>query len=152
MEDELGIQFEILPSDALERYHLEGKLRVVGEDVLLHYKNRERTFTREQNKLVTIELELGDIETLTLTKKWWGWRGGTLHLKANRIILGATGVKVKDPRKLEMMSAATLGSVVMSIPKKSLSHAKKFVAMLDYKMSEDALEKSRARLHDLGVE
>ena len=140
MEDELGIQFEILPSDALERYHLEGKLRVVGEDVLLHYKNRERTFTREQNKLVTIELELGDIETLTLTKKWWGWRGGTLHLK------------VKDPRKLEMMSAATLGSVVMSIPKKSLSHAKKFVAMLDYKMSEDALEKSRARLHDLGVE
>ena len=60
MDDELGIQFEIFPKDALERYHLEGKLRVVGQDVLLHYKNRERTFTREQNKLVTIELELAD--------------------------------------------------------------------------------------------
>jgi len=140
MEDELGIQFEILPNDALERYHLEGKLRVVGEEVLLHYKNRERTFTREQNKLVTIELGLVDIETLSLRKKWWGWRGGALLLK------------VKDPRKLEKMSAATLGEVVMSIPKISVPDAEKFVAMVDYKMSEDALERSRARLNELGVE
>lgn len=140
MDDELGIQFEIFPSDALERYHLEGKLRVVGEEVLLHYKNRERTFTREQNKLVTIELGLADIETLRLDKKWWGLRGGTLVLK------------VKDPRKLEKMSAASLGEVVMSIPKKSIPHAEKFLAMMDYKISEDALERSRERLHDLGVD
>ena len=66
MQDELGIQFEIFPSDALERYHLEGKLRVVGEDVLLHYKNRERTFTREQNKLITIEFDIGDIDAADL--------------------------------------------------------------------------------------
>ena len=138
--DELGIQFEIFPNDALERYHLEGKLRVVGQEVLLHYKNRERTFTREQNKLVTIELELADIEMLALEKKWWGWRGGKLTLK------------VKDPRKLEKMAAAKLGEVVMSIPKKSIAHAKKFLAMIDYKMSEDALERSRERLQDLGVE
>lgn len=140
MDEELGIQFEIFPSDALERYHLEGKLRVVGEEVLLHYKNRERTFTREQNKLVTIELKLADIETLSVDKKWWGWRGGTLMLK------------VKDPRKLEKMSAANLGEVVMSIPKKSVPDAEKFVAMMDYKLSEDAVERSRARLQDLGVE
>lgn len=140
MEDELGIQFEILPSDALERYHLEGKLRVVGGEVLLHYKNRERTFTREQNELVTIELKLEDVETLSLEKKWWGLRGGTLLLK------------VKDPRKLEKMQAVRLGEVVMSIPKKSLVDAQKFVNMLDYKLSEDALERSRERLQDLGVE
>jgi hypothetical protein len=140
MEEELGIQFEIFPSDALERYHLEGKLRVVGQRVLLHYKNRERTFTREQNKLVTIELELGDIEVLTLKKKWWGWRGGTLLLK------------VKDPRKLEKMSGSKLGEVVMSIPKESLADAERFLALMDYKISEDALEKSRERLQDLGVE
>ncbi len=124
MEEELGIQFEIFPSDALERYHLEGKLRVVGQEVLLHYKNRERTFTREQNKLVTIELALSDIETLTLNRKWWGMRGGTLILK------------VKDPRKMEKMSGATLGEVVMSIPKKSLPDAQKFLSMMDYKISE----------------
>ena len=140
MDHELGIQFDIFPNDALERYHLEGKLRVVGQDVLLHYKNRERTFTREQNKLVTIELELSDIETLSLQKKWWGWRGATLTLK------------VKDPRKIEIMAAASLGEVVMSIPKKSIPDAKKVVAMIDYKMSEDALERSRERLQDLGVE
>ena len=140
MEEELGIQFEIFPSDALERYHLEGKLRVVGQEVLLHYKNRERTFTREQNKLVTIELALSDIETLTLNKKWWGMGGGTLILK------------VKDPRKMEKMSGATLGEVVMSIPKKSLPDAQKFLSMMDYKISEDALERSRERLQDLGVE
>ncbi|MGI9243506.1 MAG: hypothetical protein ACR2RV_22085 [Verrucomicrobiales bacterium] len=140
MEEELGIQFEIFPSDALERYHLEGKLRVVGHEVLLHYKNRERTFTREQNKLVTIELDLGDIETLTLEKKWWGWRGGTLLLK------------VKDPRKLDKMSGSKLGEVVMSIPRESLPDAKRFLALMDYKISEDALEKSRERLQDLGVE
>ena len=140
MEEELGIQFEIFPSDALERYHLEGKLRVVGQEVLLHYKNRERTFTREQNKLVTIELELGDIETLTLEKKWWGWRGGTLLLK------------VKDPRKLDKMSGSKLGEVVMSIPRESLPDAERFLALMDYKISEDALEKSRERLEDLGVE
>jgi hypothetical protein len=138
--DELGIQFEIFPQDALERYHLEGKLRVVDQEVLLHYKNRERTFTREQNKLVTIELEFGDIETLTLQKKWWGFRGGTLLLK------------VKDPRKLEKMSAASLGEVLMSIPKKSIPDAEKFISMMDYKISEDTLEKSRARLQDLGVD
>lgn len=140
MQEELGIQFEILPSDALERYHLEGKLRVVGEQVLLHYKNRERTFTREQNQLVTIEFEIGDIETLTLDKKWWGMAGGMLRLK------------VKDPRKLDKMSASTLGEVVMSIPKKSLPDAKKFLSIMDYKISEDALQKSRERLQDLGVE
>ena len=140
MQDELGIQFEIFPSDALERYHLEGKLRVVGEDVLLHYKNRERTFTREQNKLITIEFDISDIETLTLDKKWWGLGGGTLRLK------------VKDPRKLEQMSGASLGEVVMSIPKKSLPDAKKFLAMMDYKISEDALQRSRERLQDLGVD
>ena len=140
MEEELGIQFEIFPSDALEMYHLEGKLRVVGQQVLLHYKNRERTFTREQNKLVTIELELGDIEKLALEKKWWGWRGGTLVLK------------VKDPRKLDKMSAAKLGEVVMSIPRESVSDAGRFLSLMDYKISEDALEKSRERLHDLGVD
>jgi hypothetical protein len=140
MDEELGIQFEIFPSDALERYHLEGKLRVVGQKVLLHYKNRERTFTREQNKLVTIELELADIETLTLVKKWWGWSGATLQLK------------VKDPRKLEKMSASKIGEVVMSIPKKSLMDAEKFLSLMDYKISEDALERSRERLEDLGVE
>lgn len=140
MEEELGIQFEIFPSDALEMYHLEGKLRVVGQQVLLHYKNRERTFTREQNKLVTIELELGDIEKLALEKKWWGWRGGTLVLK------------VKDPRKLDKMSAAKLGEVVMSIPRESVSDAERFLSLMDYKISEDALEKSRERLHDLGVD
>ena len=140
MVEELGIQFEIFPTDALERYHLEGKLRVVGQEVLLHYKNRERTFTREQNKLVTIELALADIETLTLNKKWWGFGGGKLMLK------------VKDPRKLEKMSGATLGEVIMSIPKKSLHDAEKFISMMDYKISEDALERSRERLHDLGVE
>ena len=140
MEEELGIQFEIFPSDALEMYHLEGKLRVVGQQVLLHYKNRERTFTREQNKLVTIELGLGDIETLALEKKWWGWRGGTLILK------------VKDPRKLDRMSGAKLGEVVMSIPRDSISDAERFLALIDYKISEDALEKSRERLHDLGVD
>ena len=140
MDEELGIQFEIFPSDALERYHLEGKLRVVGQQVLLHYKNRERTFTREQNKLVTIELELSDIETLTLDKKWWGLRGGVLMLK------------VKDPRKMEKMSGAKLGQVVMSIPKKSLPAAEKFLSLMDYKISEDALERSRERLQDLGVE
>ncbi|MFT5106477.1 MAG: hypothetical protein ACI8XO_004172 [Verrucomicrobiales bacterium] len=139
MEEELGIQFEIFPSDALERYHLEGKLRVVGQQVLLHYKNRERTFTREQNKLVTIELALADIETLNLDKKWWGLRGATLTLK------------VKDPRKLEKMSGATLGEVVMSIPKKSIPDAEKFLSLMDYKISEDALERSRERLEDLGV-
>jgi hypothetical protein len=139
MEEELGIQFEIFPSDALERYHLEGKLRVVGQQVLLHYKNRERTLTREQNKLVTIELALADIETLNLDKKWWGLRGATLTLK------------VKDPRKLEKMSGATLGEVVMSIPKKSIPDAEKFLSLMDYKISEDALERSRERLEDLGV-
>lgn len=140
MEEELGIQFEIFPNDALERYHYEGKLRVVGQEVLLHYKNRERTFTREQNKMVTIELALADIETLNLDKKWWGMGGGTLTLK------------VRDPRKIEVMSGATLGEVVMSIPKKSLPDAEKFLSLMDYKISEDALERSRERLNDLGVE
>jgi len=140
MDEELGIQFEILPQDALERYHLEGKLRIVGEAVFLHYKNRENTFTREQNKLVTIELELKDIEELSLDKKWWGWRGGILKLK------------VKDPRKLEKMSVAELGTITVTIPKKSVAPAEKFISMLDYKMSEDTLERQRERLNDLGVE
>ena len=140
MEDELGIQFEILPRDALEMYHLEGKLRVVDEQVLLHYKNRERTFTREQNKMVTIEIALAEIEILALSKKWWGLKGGTLLLK------------VKDPRKLDKMSGVTLGEVVMSIPKQSLPDAEKLVAMVDYKISEDALARSRERMLDLGVE
>ena len=140
MDEELGIQFEILPQDALERYHLEGKLRIVGEAIFLHYKNRENTFTREKNELVTIELELRDIEELSLDKKWWGWKGGTLKLK------------VKDPRKLEKMSAAQLGTIVVTIPKKSIDHAEKFISLLDYKMSEDALDRQRERLNDLGVE
>ena len=140
MDEELGIQFEILPRDALGRYHFEGKLRIVKEAVFLHYKNRERTFTRKQNKLETIELELRDIEELTLDKKWWGWKGGTLKLK------------VKDPRKVEKMSAAQLGAITMTIPRKSIDPAEKFIALLDYKLSEDALDRQRERLNELGVE
>ncbi|MGJ8632936.1 MAG: hypothetical protein ACSHX7_03380 [Luteolibacter sp.] len=138
MDDEISFIFNIPATDPLGKLAVTGKFRAMEEQVILHWKMKDRTFTRASNEMRTIEMTYNDVEEATVTGRWW--------FSAKMLV-----VQIKDPRLVEEVPGVSMGKLELELPKKSVESAKKFVAMLDYRMSEAELKKRQERLSDLGM-
>ena len=139
MDDELSFIFKIPATDALGKLAVTGKFRALEEQVVLHWKLEDRTFTRSTNEMRTIEMSYDDVEEASVTGGFWWFSAKTLT------------IRIKDPRLVEEMPGVTMGKLELELPAISVKPAQKFVAMLDYRMSEAAMEKRQNRLRDLGM-
>lgn len=139
MDDELSFIFNIPATDALGKLAVTGKFRALEEQVILHWKLEDRTFTRATNEMRTVEMGYDDVEEAIVTTGWWWFSTKVLT------------VRIKDPRLVEQMPGVMMGKLELELPSKSVTSAKKFVAMLDYRISENAMEKRQERLKDLGI-
>lgn len=134
MDDEASVEFDLPAADALGRLHVDGKMRAADHCLYLHWKLRDRTFTRTQNKLRTVELTMADIEKLELDK---GWFKTTLSLE------------VKDPRLLDTMPGAAMGKLQLKLPKSTRPEADKLVSVVDFELSQWRADRSDQRLREL---
>lgn len=139
MDDELSFIFNIPATDPLGKLAVTGKFRALEEQVILHWKLEDRTFTRATNAMRTIEMTYDDVEEASVTGGVWWFSAKTLT------------VRIKDPRLVEEVPGVTMGKLELELPSNSVKPAKKFVAMLEYRMSEAAIEKRQGRLKDLGI-
>ena len=137
VDDPASFYFDIPATDALGRLHVTGKLRALQDTVELHWKEKDRTFTRSKNQLRTVELTYEQIEEASIRGAWF--------FKKFLVL------KVTDPRLIEEMPGVKMGTVELFLPRKSRKEAKKFVDMIEYRVSEKAMEKSAERLRDLGM-
>ncbi len=137
VDDAASFYFDIPATDALGRLHVTGKLRALEDKVELHWKEKDRTFTRSKNQLRTVELTYDQIEEASI-------RSAFLFKKF--LVL-----KVTDPRLIEEMPGVKMGTVELKLPRRSRKEAKKFVNILEFRVSENEMEKSAERLRDLGI-
>jgi hypothetical protein len=139
MDDEAtSFYFDIPATDALGRLNVTGKLRAVADKVELHWKEKDRTFTRSKNQLRTVELDYGEIEEASIKGSWF---------QKKYLVL-----RVTDPRLIEEMPGVKMGTVELELPKKSLADAKKFVSMLEYRVSEKAAQRADDRLREFNID
>ncbi|MEM9479749.1 MAG: hypothetical protein AAGA58_08865 [Verrucomicrobiota bacterium] len=136
--EQVSFEFEIPATDALGRMHVAGKLRALEKEVLLHWKIKDRTFTRSKNSLRTVELTYDDIEEAAIKHHWWLFKP---HLV----------MKIKDPRKVEEVPGVKLGRIDLNLPGKSKAEAKRFVSMIDFRVTQHEMEKRSERLKELGI-
>jgi hypothetical protein len=134
MDDEASVEFDLPAADALGRLDVVGKLRAADHCLYLHWKLRDRTFTRTQNKLRTIELTMADIEKLHLDKGWF------------KTLLS---LEVKDPRLLDAMPGAEIGKLQLNLPKSARAEADKLVSVVDFELSQWRADRSDQRLREL---
>jgi len=139
VDDELSFIFNIPATDALGKLAVTGKFRALEEQVILHWKLEDRTFTRATNEMRTIDMTYDDVEEASVTGGFWWFSAKTLT------------IRIKDPRLVEEIPGVTMGKLELVLPSNSVKPAQKFVAMLDYRMSEAAMEKRQGRLRDLGI-
>jgi hypothetical protein len=139
VDDELSFIFKIPASDPLGKLAVTGKFRAMEEQVILHWKLEDRTFTRASNAMRTIEMSYGDIEEATVA-------GGRLWFSKKFLT-----IRIKDPRLVEEVPGVTMGKLMLQLPSHSVKLAKRFVAMVDYRVSEKEVEKRQERLKDLGL-
>ena len=139
VDDELSFIFDIPAADPLGKLAVTGKFRALEEQVVLHWKLKDRTFTQASNSMRTIEMTYDDIEEAGVAAGWWWFSTKTLT------------VRIKDPRLVEEVPGVTMGKLELELPGNSVAPARKFVAMLEYRMSEAAMEKRQDRLKDLGI-
>jgi len=131
----IAIYFEIPATDPMGREHVEGKLRGLDDEVVLHWKIRDRTFNREPNPMHEIHLEYHEVEDVEFHKKFWGKR--------------FIDFKVGDPKKLEGMPGIHIGKATLHVTKKSKDDAERLAKFLDYKISEHRVAKSQEALSEL---
>ena len=58
IHEEASVEFHLPAMDALGRLDIDGKVRFADGVLYVHWKRRDRTFTRTQNKLATAEIGL----------------------------------------------------------------------------------------------
>lgn len=134
VEDEASVEFHLPAQDALGRLDVDGKVRWEGGTLFVHWKRRDRTFTRTKNTLHTSELSPGDVDQIKLET---GWFNTTLRLH------------VKDPRSLDGMPGVEMGKLVVKLQKDQRPAAQKLVSVVDFEMSQYRADKSQRRLNDL---
>jgi len=134
IHEEASIEFHLPAMDALGRLDLDGKVRFSEGVVYVHWKRRNRTFTRTQNKLETAEIGLGDVEGCSVDK---GWFSTAFHLD------------VKDPRLLDAMPGVEMGKLSVKLEKSQRKAAEKLVSVLEFELSRWKAEHSRRRLERL---
>ena len=139
VDDELSFIFNIPAADPLGKLAVTGKFRALEEQVVLHWKLKDSTFTRASNTMRTIEMGYGDIEEATVTGGWFWFSKKVLT------------IRIKDPRLVEEVPGVTMGKLELELPSNSVKPAKKFVAMVDYRVSEKEMERRQERLNDLGI-
>ena len=135
IDEEASVEFHIPANDALGRQNVDGKVRFADKQLFVHWKLRNRTFTRTQNKLETVELSVGDVEDLRLEK---GWFSTTLYLE------------IKDPRLLDEMPGVDMGKVAIKLPRSARSEAAKLISVFEFEHAEWEAEAARRRV--LGLE
>lgn len=133
----ITIYFEIPATDAMGREHVEGKIRGLDDEVLLHWKVRERTFTRGKHPTHRISLRYHEIEDIAFQGSWLFFRPGRLIFR------------VCDPAKLEGMPGVDVGHCVLEVARKSRGDARRLAKFLNYKVSEFRRERSEQRLNEL---
>ena len=136
--EEVSFDFEIPATDALGRLHIAGKLRALEEQVLLHWKIKDRTFTRSKNSLRTVEMTYDDIEEADIKHRFWFFRPYLL-------------LKIKDPRLVEEVPGVKMGRVELNLKGGAKPEATKFVSMIDFRVSQHEMEKRSDRLKELGI-
>lgn len=134
IHEEASIEFHLPATDALGRLDVDGKVRFSEGTLYVHWKRRDRTFTRTQNKLATAEIGLGDVESCSVDK---GWFSTTFKLH------------VKDPRLLDAMPGVEMGKLAVKLERSQRAAAEKLVSVLEYEMSQWKAEHSRRRLEKL---
>ena len=132
----ISIPFDIPATDPMGKEHVEGKIRGEDDRVLLHWKIRERTFTKGTHKLHEIDLAYHEIHEVSFEKKFWS-RKCELHFR------------VLDPVVLEGMPGVHVGRCVFEIEKEARRDAERLAKFLEYKVSEYRREQSEARLSSL---
>jgi len=138
MDDAASFYFDIPATDALGKLNVSGKLRAVADKVELHWKEKDRTFTRSKNQLHTVELDYEQIEDA--------------HIRGSFFFTKHLILRVTDPRLIEEMPGVKMGTVELELPKRSLAEAKRFVSMIEYRASEKAVERSAERLKEFDIE
>ena len=136
--DQLAIYFEIPARDSMGHLHVSGKLRALDDEILLHWKIRDRTFKKAGAEMQTINIGYADIEHVELVSRF---------LFNKDLVL-----KVHDPRRLNELPGSDMGKVILQITKKSKADAAKFIKQIEFKMSEIDLERSLERLQRAGLE
>ncbi len=139
VDDELSFIFKIPAADPLGKLAVTGKFRAMENQVILHWKLEDRTFTRASNTMRTVEMSYDDVEEASVTGGWLWFSKKFLT------------VRIKDPRLVEEVPGVTMGKLELELPSNSVTPAKKFVAMVDYRVSEAVMEKRQERLKDLGI-
>ena len=136
--EQVSFDFEIPATDALGRLHLAGKLRALEEKVLLHWKIKDRTFTRSKNSLKTVEMTYDDIEEAEIKSRLWFFKP-------------YLSLRIKDPRIVEEVPGVKMGRIELNLPSKARKDAKKFVSMIDFRMTQKEMENRDKRLKELGI-
>ena len=134
IHEEASVEFRLPAMDALGRLDVDGKLRFADGTLYVHWKRRDRTFTRTTNKLATAEVGLGGIAGCELDK---GWFSSTLRLE------------IKDPRVLEELPGAEMGKLEVKLERSQREPAEKLVSVLEYELSQWKAEESKRRLEQL---
>ena len=134
IEDEASVEFHLPAKDSLGRSAVDGKIRFADKTLFVHWKLRDRTFTRTQNKLQTREFGVGEVEELRLDK---GWFKTVLFLE------------IKDPRPLDEMPGVDMGKLEIRLPKSARAEAEKLVSVFDFERSQWRADDSRRRLREL---
>ena len=133
----ITIYFEIPAADPMGREHVEGKIRGLEDEVLLHWKIRERTFTKGKHTAHRISLKYHEIEEVE-------FQGGWMFFRRSRLIF-----RVCEPARLEGMPGSATGRCVLRVAPKSRQDAGRLAKFLDYKVSEYRLTRSEDRLEEL---
>ena len=131
--DQLAIYFEIPARDSMGYLHVNGKLRALEDEVLLHWKIKDRTFKKSGKEMQTIPIGYADIEHVEIVSRF---------LFNKDLVL-----KVHDPRLINELPGSEMGKVQLQITKKSKPDAAKFIKQVEFKMSEINLNRSLERLH-----
>lgn len=134
--DHLAIYFEIPARDSMGHLHVNGKLRALDDQILLHWKLKDRTFKKAGAEMETIEIGYADVEHVELTSRMF----------FNKDLI----LKVHDPRLLSELPGSEMGKVRFQITKQSKPHAEKFIKQVEFKISEINLERSIERLEKAG--
>jgi hypothetical protein len=132
----ISISFDIPATDPMGHEHVEGKIRGDDDQVILHWKIRERTFTKGTHELHEVLLDYPDIHEVEFKKSFWSRKCQLIF-------------KVCDPEKLEGMPGIHVGRCVFEIEKSARSDAERLAKFLEYKVSEFRREQSMERLNQL---
>ena len=134
--DDCSLSFEIPARDSLGRDAVEGQIAGTQDRVLFTWRLKDRTFRKGDADMKSVEIPYAKVEKVLFK--------ATLGFLNPRLIFD-----VVDPQLLANVPGTDVGKATLRLPPKSKEAARKFIKMVDFKRTEEAVKISRTRLLDI---